>query len=112
MQVEARKEKGVTIVAIKGRMDAVTTPVIEGKLSQIIDGGEKKLLVHLQELEYISSAGLRALLAAAKRMKGEQGDIAFTNIVGHVKEVFEISGFYSIFKVFDSTEAALVQLAK
>ncbi|OPY68242.1 MAG: putative anti-sigma factor antagonist BtrV [Syntrophorhabdaceae bacterium PtaU1.Bin034] len=112
MQVDTRKESSISIVAIKGRMDAVTTPEIESKLTQLVNGGEKKLLVNLNDLEYISSAGLRALLATAKRLKSEQGDIAFTNLGGHVKEVFEISGFYSIFKVFESTEAALEQFGK
>ncbi len=112
MQIETRKESGITTVSIKGRMDAVTTPEIESKLTQLVDGGEKKLLINMNELEYISSAGLRALLATAKRLKSEQGDIAFTNLGGHVKEVFEISGFYSIFKVYDSMEAGLEQLTK
>ncbi len=109
MEIDTRKENSVVVVSVKGRMDAVTTPEIENKLSQIIDGGEKKLLVDLKQLDYISSAGLRALLATAKRLKGEQGDIVFANLEGHVKEVFEISGFYSIFKVYDSTETALEQ---
>ncbi len=109
MQIDTRKENNAVVVSIKGRMDAVTTPEIESRLGQIVDGGEKRLLVDLQQLDYISSAGLRALLATAKRLKSEQGDIAFANLEGHVKEVFEISGFYSIFKVYDSTEKALEQ---
>jgi anti-anti-sigma factor len=112
MQVETKKESGITTVSIKGRMDAVTTPEIESRLTQLVDGGEKRLLINMGELEYISSAGLRALLATAKRLKSEQGDIAFANLGGHVREVFEISGFYSIFKVYDSIEAGLEQLKK
>jgi anti-anti-sigma factor len=109
MEIETKKENGTTIVAIRGRMDAVTTPQIENRLGQLIEGGEKKLLVDLQQLDYISSAGLRALLSTAKRLKGEQGDLVFACLEGHVKEVFEMSGFYSIFKVFDSVETALEQ---
>ncbi len=109
MEIETRKEDNAMVVSIKGRMDAVTTPEIENRLGQIINSGEKKLVINLQQLDYISSAGLRALLATAKRLKSEQGDVAFANLDGHVKEVFEISGFYSIFKVFDSMETALEQ---
>jgi anti-anti-sigma factor len=112
MQVETGQQNGITTVSIRGRMDAVTTPEIESRLTRLVDGGEKRLLVNMNELEYISSAGLRALLTAAKRLKGEQGEIAFTNLGGHVKEVFEISGFYSIFKVYDSMEAGLEQMGK
>lgn len=111
MEIETKKVKSTTIVSIKGRMDAVTTPEAERRLSQLIDSGEKQLIVNLQQLDYISSAGLRALLATAKRLKGEQGDILFAHLEGHVKEVFEISGLYSIFRVFDTTEAALEQFS-
>ena len=74
--------------------------------------GEKALLIHLDKLDYISSAGLRTLLVTAKRMKGQAGKMAFANLKGHPKEVFEISGFYSLFTVFDSVESALESIGR
>ncbi len=112
MKVETKKEKDVAVAAVIGRMDALTTSDVERTLMGLLDEGEMKLLIDLDRLDYISSAGLRTLLATAKRMKEWSGIIAFANLKGHVKEVFEISGFYSLFTVYDSVESALEQLGR
>jgi anti-anti-sigma factor len=110
MEINIKKEKGVPLVSVKGRIDAVTAPDFEKGLSDLIESGEKTVLVNLGELEYISSAGLRSILATAKRLKAENGKMVFTGLKGPVEEVFKISGFYSIFTIFESEEAALNQL--
>jgi len=110
MSLATRKEGGLTIVSIAGRMDAVTTGEIEHDLIEVVEGGEKKLLFDLAALEYVSSAGLRTFLVTAKRLKTLAGEMGFANLGGHVKEVFDLSGFCSMFKIFDSTEAAMEQL--
>jgi anti-anti-sigma factor len=110
MEINIRKEKGVPLVSVKGRIDAVTAPDFEKDLSDLIESGEKTVLVNLGELEYISSAGLRSILATAKRLKAENGKMVFAGLKGPVEEVFKISGFYSIFTIFESEDAALKQL--
>lgn len=107
MAVETRKEKEITVATITGRMDALTTSEIERSLMHVVDEGEKKLLIDLGGLDYISSAGLRTLLTTAKRIKAQAGTMVFANLRDHVKEVFEISGFHSLFLVYASVEAAL-----
>jgi anti-anti-sigma factor len=107
MELGIEKKNGWTVVSVGGRMDAVTTPGIEKELGGIVEGGEKKLVINLKELGYISSAGLRGLLATAKKLKAGQGEITFANLQAPVREVFDISGFYSIFKVCDSVEEAM-----
>jgi anti-anti-sigma factor len=69
MNFVAKKEKDITIVSITGRMDAVTTPETEGKLTELIVAGERKLVIDFQGLDYISSAGLRGVLATAKKLR-------------------------------------------
>jgi stage II sporulation protein AA (anti-sigma F factor antagonist) len=112
MTVETRREKEITVAAITGRMDALTTSDVERTLMRLLDEGARTLLIDLGGLDYISSAGLRTLLAAAKRMKAQAGTMAFVNLKGHAKEVFEISGFYSLFTVYDSVESALERLGR
>ena len=107
MSLATRKEGGLTIVSISGRMDAVTTGEIEHDLAEVVESGEKRLLLDLGALEYVSSAGLRTFLVTAKRLKARAGEMVFANLAGHVQEVFDMSGFCSMFKVFDSTEAAV-----
>ncbi len=111
MEIQTRKEKNVAIVSVKGRIDALTAPELEKNLSELISKGETLLLLNFAGLEYISSAGLRSILATSKRLKEKQGRILFTGLQGSVEEVFKISGFHSIFKNFDSEEAALREIS-
>jgi anti-anti-sigma factor len=75
-----------------------------------MDAGNDRLLIELSQLEYISSAGLRVLLVVAKRIQQKGGKVVLCALVPNVKEVFEISGFSSIFKIFDTVEDAAVFL--
>ena len=110
MEIQARKEKNGIIVSVKGRIDALTAPEFERNLSDWISKGEHAFILNFSELEYISSAGLRSILATSKKLKDKQGKILFTGLRGPVEEVFKISGFPSIFKTFDSEETALKEM--
>ncbi|HOV90896.1 MAG TPA: STAS domain-containing protein [Syntrophorhabdaceae bacterium] len=107
MELNSKTEGGLTIVALKGRVDAVTAPEFEKKMIEAIEKGDRKILLNMAGLEYISSAGLRSILTIAKRLKAENGEIFFAELKGAVEEVFKISGFNSIFKVFESEKTAL-----
>jgi stage II sporulation protein AA (anti-sigma F factor antagonist) len=111
MEIQARKEAQATVVTIAGRMDAVTAPEYEKKLNELMAAEENRFVVDFAQLDYISSAGLRALLATAKRLKTTNGQIRFANVNGTVKEIFDISGFGSIFQMDDSVAAALSTMA-
>jgi anti-anti-sigma factor len=108
MEIEnTGREKDRFIVAVAGRMDAVTAPEFENRLLDWINGGETNLIVDLGGLEYISSAGLRSILTIAKNLKAKQGKIVLCTLRDTVKEVFEISGFSTIIPVCESVEAAV-----
>ncbi len=107
MEISTDKEKNCTIVGVKGKIDAVTSPEFEKSLSDLINQGEKTLLMDLTGLEYISSAGLRSILSTAKKLKTMDGQMIFFGLQGSVKDVFRISGFGSIFKILDSRADAL-----
>ncbi len=68
------------------------------------------MIINLSDLEYISSAGLRSILAIAKVLKAKGGKMIFACLKGTVKDVFKISGFGSIFQIYDSEEEALTQV--
>ncbi len=107
MEIQTRKEKNTVVMGVKGRIDATTAPEFEKSLSDFIAKGEKIFLLNFSELEYISSAGLRSILSTAKKLKEQKGKIVLAGLKGPVEEVFKISGFHSIFKTFESEEAAL-----
>ncbi len=107
MQITIKSANDVALMAIGGRLDTQTAPDAQAQLSQLMDGGETKILIDFAELDYISSAGLRILLVAAKQLKTADGELRICNLNDVVKEVFDISGFSTIFAVFRSESEAL-----
>ncbi len=107
MEILKRKEKDVLVISLKGRLDAVTISVLEKDLMELMGAGEKFLVLNLRDLEYISSAGLRAVLAATKRLKEKQGRLLLASLKSVVREVFDISGFSSIIPVFETVDGAI-----
>ncbi|OEU66796.1 MAG: anti-anti-sigma factor [Desulfovibrio sp. S3730MH75] len=106
MELNQKKVENATIVRMEGRLDALTSPNFEDAVCKLIKAGEIRIVFDLGDLEYISSAGLRAILSTAKRLKAEEGAIAFANITGMISEVFEISGFGSMFNIYGSALTA------
>ena len=99
MDVQSREEQGVVVVKMRGKLDTNTTPSAEDSISALCDSGATKMLISLAELDYISSAGLRLLLATAKKLKATGGELRVCSLNKTVQEVFEISGFDSILNV-------------
>ena len=107
MDITTRDEGDTTVVMLNGKLDTNTTPAAESEINALIDAGASKLLINFQQLSYISSSGLRLLLATAKRLKGNGGDLQVCSLNEMATEVFEISGFSTILKVFPDEQAAL-----
>lgn len=109
MEFESQKNGNFMVLRVKGRMDAVTAPEFESHCVKLMEGGDKVFIVDLGGLEYISSAGLRSILAAAKKLKAVQGEIRFCGLKGMVQEVFSISGFATMFPIAESVDAAIAR---
>ena len=107
VQIHTNKEGKATVVQLQGKVDATSAPSVEQALVGVIDQGEKKLVIDCSGLDFISSAGLRSLLLAVKKMKSEGGSIGLAALQPHVKEVFDISGFSSLFVIYGSKAAAI-----
>jgi anti-anti-sigma factor len=98
-------------VRLTGRLDSATGPTFEKDLLGRIDGGGRRLLLDFTELQYISSAGLRIVLLAAKKMKSAGGRLALCSLNPQIAEVFAISGFTNILDIHPSRDAALATLS-
>ena len=107
LRLSVRKVDDVQVVDLAGSLDTQTFPLAEAQLSELIGGGARKILVNFSELDYISSAGLRILLVAAKQLHREAGEIQICELSDVVREVFDISGFAAIFKVSETEKEAL-----
>ena len=106
MEIDVKKEGQAVIIALTGRMDAVSAPQFDKTVDDFIEEGETRILIDFKTLEYISSAGLQSILALAKRLELINGAVLLSDLNGAVKEVFEISGFSSIFPIYDNLDAA------
>ena len=84
-------------VVVKDRLDTTTAPQLEAEIKQSIAGVEK-LVFDFAELDYISSAGLRVLLAAQKTM-AKQGEMVIRNVNETINEIFEVTGFIDILTI-------------
>jgi anti-anti-sigma factor len=109
VKIDCQRSGEWSIVCVEGRMDTTTAPAFERKMQELIAEGQKSFVLDLDRLEYVSSAGLRAVLTAGKKAKASGGQMACCNLQGIVRKVFEISGFTSVFPVYESLEAALKQ---
>lgn len=108
MQLQETRHGNMVVLRPSGRVDSNTTPALAAHLGAVIERGDSMLIVDLIEVDYISSVGLSALLAAAKKIKARQGRIALCNLNDRVRLVFEMSGFLALFPVHSSLDAALV----
>ena len=107
MKITQNKNDDIMQLSISGRLDAVTAVEADKDFSKIIAEGHDNLLIDLTELDYISSAGLRVLLVVAKRIQQTNGKVVLCALTTNVKEVFEISGFSSIFNIFTTSDEAI-----
>ncbi len=97
MDINVIKEGKNLSIELEGRLDTTTAPQLEAKLKQNIIGCEN-LMMDFAKLEYISSAGLRVLLAAQKVMN-KQGNMVIKNVNDTIMEVFEITGFADVLTI-------------
>jgi len=97
MEIIKTAEDSKLTVAVKGRLDTTTAPELEEALQAEMEG-LNELELDFSELEYISSAGLRVLLATQKKMQG-QGTMTVTGVNDIVMEVFEVTGFCDILNI-------------
>ena len=107
MKIETRESQGIQIIAFEGNLDTNTSPEAESKINELIDAGKQKLLVNFEQLNFISSAGLRVLLAMVKKLNASRGDLRICALNATVQEVFDISGFVTILSVKSTEEEAL-----
>lgn len=107
MEIKEVKKNQVTVLMVEGRLDSSTSGTLEKNLISAIEAGEKNLVLDFTGMDYISSAGLRVLLMAAKKTNKLGGMLVLSALNPNVREVFDIAGFTNIFSIFNSLEDAV-----
>lgn len=107
MEIATKEFKHCQMVSIKGRVDSATAPQFSQKMDAITNGGVYKIVVDMGQLEYMSSAGFRALLAAQRACKRyNRGEVVLAVVPERIREALELAGFTQLFKTFkDPLEA-------
>jgi anti-anti-sigma factor len=106
MDITEERHGQTLVMAVNGRIDALAAKAFETTVLTPVQTGEAALLLDLGGLTYISSAGLRVILLAAKQQKAKDAKFALCNLRDEVRDVFEISGFAKILDIHPSREAA------
>ena len=97
MTIEIKKNEDELVLEITGRLDTITAPALDKTINENL-GEIKNLILDFKQLEYISSAGLRVLLSAQKKLQ-QNGTMKLKNVREEVMEVFEITGFVDILTI-------------
>ena len=109
MEIVGKKQSGIYIFTVSGRLDSNTSPDFETRLLGVIKDGDKNFVMNFEGVDYISSAGLRVLLKASKILQNSEGKIILCGLKDYIKEVFEIAGFVTIFPIVSTVDTALNQ---
>lgn len=107
MDLSKEKISDFLVLSIDGRIDTNNFNEFELVINQIFDSGERNLIFNCSGLNYISSSGLRIFLIAQKKVNALNGKLHLCTMQPVIKEIFDISGFSTIFKIFDTQEEAL-----
>ena len=107
VEIKTVNRGDATIVSITGRIDTATAPELELAINKEIEGGHRKILLDFSGVPYISSGGLRVLLATAKKLRNPGDKFALCSLSAEVHKILKLTGFTTIFSIYPSEGEAL-----
>jgi anti-sigma B factor antagonist len=105
--IQQDQQGGVRILALSGRLDTETSADLELALADLQAAGATHFLIDMADIGYVSSAGLRVLLALAKQLDGGRGSLRLCGLNAAVTQVFDVAGFSKLFLIYPTRDAAL-----
>ena len=110
MNLEQERREDLLIVRPRGRLDSSSAPEMERLIAEQLDTGTQRLVLDFTSLDYISSAGLRVVLVAGKKLRASKGKMVLVGLQDMVREVFEMSGFLALFAVAPTLEEGITKV--
>jgi len=110
MEISERKAAGIVTLSLSGKLDATNAKAFEQKILGQIESGERRIIIDLAQLDYVSSAGLRVFFLASKGVSSANGKLALCSLNDPVREVFDMVGFSSMFSIYGSHDDAAKDL--
>lgn len=111
MEITIKKDSGITVVYPSGRIDTSTAKNFEEGIMKIISDNQE-IIISFSEINYISSAGLRVILVAGKKIASVKGQLALADMSEKIREVFKMSGFDKILKIYPTYSEAKSSFGK
>lgn len=111
LELQADQSEGVLIISVAGRIDGMNAQEFHENLDKEISGSDNPVVLDLEKLSYISSAGLRSILLVAKTLQGRKTKFILCSLPDPIKEIFEIAGFDKIINVLESRSDAIATIA-
>jgi len=99
MRIEEMIRGEERVLVIKGQIDSSTSADLEKKLTDLLNAGEKQIILDFEDVDYISSAGLRVIVKAMKEIKQVEGKMCLCSVKDYIMEVFDVSGLAAFFTI-------------
>ncbi len=107
LSIAVESLKRVDLITVTGRIDSSNAEQLDAAFKEILDNGRNNIVMDLSGVNYMSSAGLRSLVAALRECKQRRGDVRLANVSERVGEVLSLSGLNKLFETFDDTTSAV-----
>ncbi len=108
MEITSKQFKNCDLISVKGRVDSATSPKLAEALDALVNDGHFKIVIDMTELEYMSSAGFRALIAAQRNCKKfNRGEVVLACVPANIHSALELAGFTTLFRVFSDITTAV-----
>ncbi len=107
LQIELEEIEHRVILRLDGRLDVASAPILDRKINTLIEEARYHLLLDFTRVDYLSSAGMRSLLSASKKLSAKKGDLILFALTDEVNEVIKMAGFDKILRIFSSEKEAI-----
>ena len=107
LSIETDNWQSVSVMKVKGRVDSETAPELDDALTKLLQNNRNKIVLNLQEVQYMSSAGLRAMVKAYQRANKSGGDVRLAAVSEPIEVILRTVGMMQMFKMFSTNEEAV-----
>jgi len=107
MQLTKKHENLISVITVNGTVDALSSYTLENDLLELMSSGDLFIVIDVSEMDYITSAGLRSLLVAAKMVSIKKGFMALCGLNEDVKKIFGMVNFESVLNIYEDLSSAL-----
>ena len=106
LSLETDNTQSISVMNVRGQVDSETAPELDSALSKLLTDGRNKIVLNMQAVEYMSSAGLRSLVKALKGAQGAGGDLRLASVPKAIEGILLTVGMMQMFKMFATSEEA------